>query len=186
MTMKHVASLRLAALALALTTSAANAARPPAGPLLPDRLLRCSVGRVTNFDVHKEQTAAELTYDGVHSLVLFLPGIPVHKGHVPDATEDAGPVDPRTRIVSDPDGIAPQPKHRFDRVIDLWPDRVEMTSVIEGPLLNAIVLHPIDVASGHVNLFMVRASELTHFDPDRIYQGDCVVTTGAAARVKRQ
>lgn len=141
--------------------------------MLPARLLTCSIGHVTNFDPHQDQTAAELRFDGFHRFSLFLPAIPVLKGAPRDASEEALPVDPRTRIVSDPDNISGQPSHSFGRIIDLWPDRVELSATIAGPLLDTIVINPIDVAHGTANLFMMRATELTHFDGGHIYQGTC-------------
>ncbi len=143
--------------------------------MLPGRLLTCSVGHVTNFDPSREQTAADLRFDGFHQFSLFLPAIPVLKGAPPDASEDAPPVDPRTRIISDPDHISGQPSHSFGRIVDLWPDRVELSATIAGPLLNTIVITPIDPAHGTANLFMMRATELTHFDTTHIYQGICRV-----------
>ena len=194
---------QLAAICLCLGLSvgivaAADAAQPsipaasPAKPtMLPDRLLQCEVRHITNYDPHLEQTASELRFDRVHKLVLFLPAIAARTKLPPEPFEPAEPVNPRTRIISDPDGIAPQPAHRFARVVDYWPDRVELAATLSGaaaatltaaPLLNVIVLNPIDLANGSANLFMTRATELTHFDPAHIYQGSCSVLTGPAAR----
>jgi hypothetical protein len=147
---------------------------------LPDRRMECSIGHVINFDPSHDQSAAELRYDGWHRLVLFLAHNQRLTGTPPDPIEDAPKVDPRTRIVEDPDHISAQPDGRFGRLIDLWPDRVELSTPIAGGLLNAIVLRPIDEKSGTVNLFMLRASELTHFDPAHIYQGTCRIIPGPA------
>jgi len=151
--------------------------------MLPDRLLECSVGRVINFDPSREQTAAELRYDGFHPLVILLASGRRLVGRPPDATEEAPPVDPRTHIVADPDHITAQPSDRFGRLIDIWPNRVEISTPIGGDMLNAIVLNPIDEATGRANLFMLRASELTHFDPAHIYQGMCQIKTAAATKL---
>jgi hypothetical protein len=171
-----LARLSGACLALVMLSGSARPAQHPA--MLPDRLLTCSIGHVINFDPHKEQTAADLRFDGFHDFALFLPAVPVLQGPPRDASEDALPVDPRTRIVRDPDHISGQPDHRFGRIIDLWPDRVELSAAIAGPLLNTIVINSINTAHGTANLFMMRATELTHFDATHIYQGNCRVTVG--------
>ena len=140
---------------------------------LPDRMLFCAIRHIINFDPSKEQSAAELQFDSVHPFTLFLPGIAKRASPPPEAFEKPDPVDTRTRIVADPDKIAPQPGHRFERVVDFWPDRVELASTISGALLNVIVINPIDLANGTANLFMTRATELTNFDRKHIYQGQC-------------
>lgn len=145
---------------------------------LPDRRLECSVGHVINFDPGHDQSTAELRYDGFHRLVLFLAQDQRLTGTPPDANEGAPKVDPRTRIIEDPDHISAQTGGRFGRLVDLWPERVELSTPIAGGLLNAIVLRPIDEKAGTVNLFMLRASELTHFDPAHIYQGTCRIIAG--------
>jgi hypothetical protein len=43
------------------------------------------------------------------------------------------------------------------------------------------VLNPIDEANGKAWLFMLRATELTHFDLAHIYQGTCSILAGPAA-----
>lgn len=168
-----VAHLSMALLCLGAATDSA-----PRGAMLPDRLLTCSIGHVINFDASKDQTAADLRFDGFHTFSLFLPAHPALVGRPPDASEPAPPVNPRTRIVSDPDHISGQPDNRFGRIVDLWPDRIELSAQINGALLNTIVINPIDPAGGTANLFMMRATELTHFDPEHIYQGNCRITTG--------
>lgn len=160
-------------LACALMPLAARAAASE--PHLPDRLLTCSMRHIVNFDPSKEQTAAELRFDAVHDFLLRLPPIATRTGPPPEAFEAPEPVDPQTRIVADPDHIAPQPGQRFDRVVDYWPERVELASTIAGNLLNVIVVHPIDPAAGTANMFMTRASELTHFDGNFVFQGSCRV-----------
>lgn len=150
---------------------AAGRAAPAA--LLPDRTLTCRVGHVINFDPAKAQTMAELRYDTAHDFALFLPSIPARTAPPPEADEKPEPVDRRTRILSDPDRISPQPRGRFDRVVDYWPDRVELSSTIAGPLRSVVMLDKIDRTAGTANIVMMRASELTHFDPAHIYQGQC-------------
>jgi len=162
-----------------------SVAASAAAARLPDRLLTCSLRHITNFDPSKEQTAAELRFDAVHRFVLRLPPVAVRTGPPPETFETPEPVDARTRIVADPDRIAPQPGQRFERVVDYWPDRVELASTIAGNLLNVIVVSPIDVAAGTANLFMTRATELTHFDAGFIFQGSCRVSGPAAMSAAR-
>ncbi len=155
-----------------------NAAKPAR---IPDRLLICAIRHVTNYDPAEMQTAADLKYDAVHRLTLFLPNSPVRTKGPPETYEKPEPVNPRTRIIEDPDHIAPLRRGRFERVIDYWPERAELSATISGDLINAIVINGFDPATNTVNLFMTRATELTHFQPEHIYQGQCQVRIGAAA-----
>lgn len=148
---------------------------------LPERQLTCSIRHITNFDPGKLQTAAELQYDAVHPLTLVLPGIPVRTTPPPEPQDDPEPVDPRTRITMDPGNIAPSKNGTFDRVIDYWPERTELSAVISGDLLNVIVINNYDPVTQTANFFMTRATELTHFQPNHIYQGSCQVRFGASA-----
>lgn len=166
--------IRLALAAMALAAPA-DATPHSATAMLPERVLTCRLGRVANFDPSHEQTAAELRYDGFHPFILRLGATPSRAGAPPDITDAPDPVSPRTRILADPDGIAPQVTPRFTRVVDQWPHRVEMTSPIKGAVRNAIVLSLYDPARQTANLFMMRASELTRFDEAHMYQGQCRV-----------
>lgn len=178
--MQKATWVRWAAACLAVIMLDGNGGPAKREAMLPDRLLTCRIGHVTNLDPQKDQTMAELRFDGVHDFSLFLPGIPALKGIPRDASEEAPPVDPRTRIVTDPDDISGQPDHSFGRIVDLWPERVELSATIAGPLLNTIVINPIDIANNDANLFMMRATELTHFDAKHIYQGHCRITVHGA------
>jgi hypothetical protein len=186
----QISTLILAgALACGLTLSPLLAAAKPANrqksaakvARIPDRLLTCSIRHVTNFDPAKQQTSAELNYDSVHLLTLFLPSIAVRTKGPPEPYETPELVDPRTRVIADPDHIAPQKGGRFDRVIDYWPERAELSATISGELLNVIVINAYDPINQTANLFMTRATELTHFEPNHIYQGQCKVRIGASA-----
>jgi hypothetical protein len=166
---------------LATVLLAVPAAGAAPGARLPDRLLTCSLRHITNFDPRKQQTAAELRFDAVHRFALRLPPVAVRTAPPPEPFEAAEPVDPRTRIVADPDHIAPQPGQHFERVVDYWPDRVELSSTIASNLLNVIVIYPINAAAGTANMFMTRATELTHFDVNSVFQGSCRVVDPASA-----
>lgn len=150
--------------------------------MLPDRLLRCTLGRATNLDPKKQQTTADIVYEGEHEFELFLPAVPVRQGPPPDATEPAEPVNPQTRIVADPDGLTNGFPRRFDRVVDYWPERVEMATTIDDPLVNLIIINPIDATSGSASLFMTQATDVATYDLSKVYQGSCTVQTGATAR----
>lgn len=160
----------LVALAGAIGSPASAAA-----PTLPARVFTCDVGHVTNFDASKRQTPAELTFDRHHRLVIALPAGPARTSLPPDVGEPPEKVRPGSRIVSDADHIAPQHRPQFDQVVDYWPDRVELMGLIKDQLRNAIVIDQIDLAHGTANLFMLRATELTHFDTQHIYSGTCRV-----------
>lgn len=152
-----------------------SAAPAPSGPMLPDRLLTCTLGRMTNVDPTKDQKESDIVYEGRHAFSLLLPAGPARTTPPPDATEDPEPVNPRTRIVSDPDGLAKAFPNRFDRVVDLWPQRVEMTTTIKDPLVNLIIVNPIDEAAGTAMLFMTQATDVATFDMSHVYRGACTV-----------
>lgn len=145
----------------------------PAPKLIPDRLLKCTLSRMTNFDPQANQSAADITYEGKHPFALLLPHAAARTTPPPEITETPEPVDPRTKVVADPDGLTKDFPNRFNRVVDLWPERVEMTSAIDTPLVNMIIIHPIDPAKGTATLFMTRAKDLNAYDTDHMYTGAC-------------
>jgi len=181
--MKIVQALAVA-VAVQSVASTQVAAADGAKPLsrLPDRLLDCTLGRAINLDPKRLQNNGEVHYEGAHHFQLFLPGIPARTTPPPDATEPPEPVDPRTRIVSDPDKLSTATGTGFDRVVDYWPDRVELVATIDDPLVSLIIVHPIDPARGTANLFLTRAKDLATFDLDHVYQGNCTVHLDQDAR----
>lgn len=171
------------ALALSAGLPAANAAPTAADAAIPDRTLRCTLGRALNIDPAKNQTVADIRYEGAHRFALFLPGGPARQGPPPDPADDPEPVNPQTRILADPDGLARDMQPRFVRVVDLWPRRVEMAGRIEaGSLSRLIVISEIDAAKGTANLFMTKAKDAGSLDLAQVYQGGCIVQAGAARR----
>jgi hypothetical protein len=164
-------ALRPAALLAALLCVGAA----PAPKMLPDRLLKCVLARMTNFDPKAQQTAADITYEGQYPFEVMLPRAPVRTTPPPEITDPAEPVDPRTKVVADPAGLTKGFPNRFDRVVDLWPERVEMTTTIDTPLVNMIIVHPIDPVAGTATVFMTRAKDLNAYDTDHIYTGQCKV-----------
>lgn len=149
----------------------------PAAKTIPERLLTCTLKRMTNFDPNANQSAADITYEGQYPLALRLAQTPVRTAPPPDITAPPEPVDPRTRIVADPAGLTRDFPNAFNRVVDLWPERVEMTSVIDQPLVNMIIINPIDSAKGTATLFMTRAKDLNAYDTEHMYTGECRIET---------
>lgn len=166
-----------------LPARAKSARSTPPAAMLPDRLLRCTLSRITNFDPSKEQLPTQLAYEGRHVVTLFLPAIPVRTSEPPRSTLPPEPVDRRTRIVADPDRIAAgAAKLRFDRVVDYWPEKVEMTTPVGGGEVHLIMLQPTENAPGSTDIFMTKARDAVTYDKDRMYAGRCDVKLGAAAR----
>ena len=169
--------------ALAVAIGSAAIAEPaPAPARLPSRVFTCDVGHVVNFDSTKSQTPDQLKFDSHHRFVFTLPGGPGRTALPPDVNEKPEKVRAGSRIVSDPDHIAPQRKAQFDQVVDYWPQRIELMGLITNQLRNAIVIDHIDSANRTANLFMLRASELSHFEQGHIYQGTCKIKVAAAAK----
>jgi len=172
------------ALACGLTVTAAPVGAAPKGiAMLPNRLLQCRLGHATNLDPDKNQRSDEVTFDSYHEFSLFLPMGPVRTTPPPDATEKPEHVNRATRIVLDPDGLSRDSQPGFERVIDLWPDRVEMTKTINQSLTKLIVISDIDAASGTAKMFMTNAADLTNFDFTSTYLGDCNVSSGRNRKV---
>ncbi|ATY34238.1 hypothetical protein CVN68_21625 [Sphingomonas psychrotolerans] len=150
--------------------------------MLPTRLLECRLGRITNFDPSREQAPSEFKYEGSHPFALLLPSIPVRTTEPPRSTLPPEPVDPRTRIVADPDGISAGAAGRpFERVVDYWPERVEMTTPIGGGAVNMIILQPSEAQPGLVDMFMTKATDAVTWDLDALYSGRCKLASGGAA-----
>lgn len=149
--------------------------------MLPDRLLDCTLSRITNFDPDRDQRPGDFTFEGRHNFKLFLPAIPVRTAEPPASTAAPEPVDPRTRIVADPDGLAREAPIRFDRVVDYWPERVEMTAPISNVAVKLIIVTPIDLQRKTADLFMANANDAVTWDHDRLYSGQCRVVAGSDA-----
>ena len=175
--------LVLAALSLA-NPLAAGAETPASGAvaMVPARLVSCTLGRALNIDPAKEQSLADLKFEGAHRFSLFLPPVPQDHGPPPEPSADPEPVDPAVRVVEDPDGIARDMLHPFYRVADRWPERVELVGRIAGEtVVRFLVVSEIDPAKGTANLFMTRARDAGSLDLRNVYQGGCKVTFTPAA-----
>jgi len=170
-------------------TAAAPAPIAPAPgkpAIIPERLLDCTLGRITNFDPTREQAASEYVFAGRHKFRLFLPAAPARTMPPPDPTDTPEPVDPRTRIVADPDGLANDSKAMpFDRVVDLWPGRVEMTKPINNVAVTLIMVDGFDQARSAATLFLTKANDAVTFDLENLYYGQCGVTLGASDDILR-
>lgn len=162
----------------AMAGSAAATSPEQSVEMLPARTLRCTLGHALNLDPSKNQTIADIRYEGAHPFVLFLPAAPAWHGPPPEPTADPDPVDPATRVLYDPDGIAADMKPVFYRVVDLWPARVEMVGLIDAPLGRFIAISDIDTENGTANLFTTRSVDAGSLDIDNVYQGGCKVELG--------
>jgi hypothetical protein len=150
--------------------------------MLSDRLLSCTLGRALNLDPTRAQTVDEVKYEGRHELSLFLPAIRVRETAPPDPTSPPEPVHPETRIVADPDELTKDVPAGFDRVVDIWPERVELARTISDPLTQLIIITGVDPDAGTANLFMAQATDAATFDLERVYQGKCQIKEGKHAR----
>lgn len=177
-------TLRSAGLVIFALGTPALAAEAPAK--LPGRLITCSLGHATNFNVAEQQTLDDITYDSFHHLSLYLPPISARTTPPPDAIEKADAVDPRTRVVEDPDGITAETSGEFDRVVDLWPERVELAKTTATGLYKTILVSDYDPAKSTARMFLGTASEITTYDLKRIYMGECKVTLNPPMKRKRR
>ncbi len=170
-----IAALAAATLAGCANSSPAQVASTPKPAMLPARTLACTLGHAINVDATRDQRDDEVIYDSYHPFTVFLPAIPVRTTPPPDATDPAEPVNPKTGIVSDPDGIAANLAGPVNRVVDLWPDRVELVMPMTTRQAKLLIINGIDEATGKARLFMTDAKDLATFDMERIYSGDCKV-----------
>jgi len=143
--------------------------------MLPDRTLECTLSRALNLDPTRNQSRDEIQYEGSYPFSLRLPAIPKRQTPPPDPTLPPEPVHPATGIVSDPLGLATDTAKAFDRVIDMWPFRVEMARAIDPTLSRIIIVSDIDPENGTANLFMARAADAASMDMNNIFIGGCMV-----------
>lgn len=161
---------------------APGAATTDPAAMIPARLLTCTLGRITNFDPGKNQGPADYRFEGRHRFRLFLAAAPVRTGPPPSALAAPEPVDARTRILEDTEGLSRGAGAKpFLRVVDYWPERVEMATPISATASNLIVLDGFDAGRRSVNLFMTAATDGMTFDRAHLYAGACAVTLGADA-----
>ena len=164
-----------AALMAGLAASPAVARDTSHPELIPARLLECTLGHATNFDPEQQQTVDDITFDTHHRISLFLPASARRKSPPPDALEKPETVDPATRIVDDPDGIAADAPGQFERVVDLWPDRVELAKPTVRGAFKTFLISDYEPDRATARLFLGTAADLTTYDLKRIYMGACRV-----------
>lgn len=159
---------------IANAADAANTAEASTD-IIPARQLDCVLGHALNLDPTKEQSLDDIEYEGQFSFSLYLPATRRSSAPPPDATEPAAPVDPATRVIGDPAGLRRGVPEGFARVVDLWPNRVEMTQVVSGSLVHLMIINPIDEQRGTANLFMTTATDVAAMNLKTVYQGPCKV-----------
>ena len=170
-----------------LTMAAPAPAQPsPSQPStrLPARLVTCLLGHATNFNPERQQKLGDITFDTHHRLTLFLPGISARTTPPPDAIEPAETVDPDTRLIEDPDGLSSDAPGPFNRVVDVWPERVELAKTTETGAYKAFLVSNYDATRGTARMFIGTATDLVTYDLKRIYMGDCIVTLNPPAPPK--
>jgi hypothetical protein len=141
----------------------------------PARTLSCTLGHATNLDPTKDQSMADVQYEGKYQFTLYLPPVKMRSSPPPGADVPLEAVNPATRVVADPSGLRRGVPLGFAKVVDLWPDRVELTQTIKGPLVHFIVINQIDPALGTANLFMTTAEDIATINLKTVYQGPCRV-----------
>lgn len=176
--MRHFLLLPFALLGACAHPAAATSVPPPA--MLPDRTLHCTVGLATNLDPGQWQTIDQIHHEGAFPFALRLPAAPRRVGPAPDPTDAPEPVDPATRVTEDPHGIAADVAYPFYRVVDLWPERVEIvTHPDEQGTVRLIIVSEIDPVRRTANIFTTRARDAASLDLKRVYQGGCRIETAA-------
>ena len=178
-TMRHsIPLLTIALLGACATPAAAGRSSVPVADMLPERTLHCTVGRATNLDAKQWQTVDQIHHEGAFPLSLRLPSAPRHVGPPPEPTADPEPVNPETRVTEDPSGITSDLAYPLYRVIDLWPERVEMVGRANGEdYMRLIIISEIDPKSGTANVFTTRAKDAASLDLQQVYQGSCRIET---------
>ena len=181
--MKRTLHLVIALFAALPAFAVADTAPIRATPI-PERELTCVLGRSTNLDPSKNQKIEEIVSEGRHVFSIRLPAKSIVATAEPDPSDAPDPVDVRTAILSDPDGLARDVPARFDRVVDLWPKRVEMVTNVNPPLVNLVIISAIDPKAATAHLFMTKARDAATLDLDHVYQGDCIIKTISVKRVR--
>lgn len=167
-------------LTLTALKSQAEARVLPTVPKAGNRTFNCTLGHAIDIAANKPQIVGDVHYEGAFPFALFLPARPARYGALPSPTDDPEPVDPAVRILADPANLAADMNTPFSRVVDLWPERVEMIGQIPGTnLVRFIVISDVDLRKGTAQLFMTRAADAASLDLDNIYQGKCRVHTAS-------
>jgi len=154
-----------------------------AGAMIPGRRLDCTLGRIANFDASRVQEPSEYVFEGRHKFSLYLPATSVRTTPPPDPVDAPEPVDPQTRIIADPDGLAKDSESSpFNRVVDVWPQRVEMTKPINSVSVTLIIIEVTDQAQSSASMFLTKANDAATFDLQNLYSGQCRVPLAASGK----
>lgn len=155
----------------------AMAAAPPAQ--LPGRALACTMHRVANFDPSRTQTPEELVLEGESALDLYIGPGPVRTNLPPEPFEPPEPTPPGTRVVRDTGKLLDGVPGPFTRVVDRWPERVEIANDLPDNHFNLIIVAPIDPVAGTATLLVTYVDITMTYDGRRVWLGDCTVRAPA-------
>ncbi len=142
---------------------------------IPARTLQCVLGRGLNVKPGESQTIEEIGLEGRFEMDLFLPEAPRRTAPPPDAIEAPEPVNPATRVTRDSGNLLKDVPIGFDRVVDLWPERVEMVRAIAPMKSHLIMIDQVDPTERTARIYMTTASDALTFDLNRFYLGNCQV-----------
>jgi len=172
----------IAAIAAAASTPSPTAETAPeratsAVERLPGRTLACTVGRATNLDPSRIQKVDEIVLEGSHPFSIYLPSVTKWHGPPPDPSDDPLPVDPALRVLSDPAGLTKNAGPKFDRVVDMWPIRVELVEHMAPPLGKLIIISDIDPIANSARISITQAADAASLDINNMYLGACHVAS---------
>ncbi len=120
----------------------------------------------------------EIKYEGSHNFTVFVPAAISRGAPAPDAADPTTAANPTTQVLSDPSGLRRGVPAGFERVVDLWPERVELTQTIKRPLAHFMVINQIDETTRTANLFMTTATDVAAMNLKTVYQGPCSYALG--------
>ena len=139
---------------------------PPLDPATPARELSCSLARATNIDFAQNQRPEDIRHEGHYTLTFALPSARAAKtaGYLLQADEahlfGKGPV-------------------RFERAVDMWPQRVELATAAGAAGFSYAILTEIDPVSKRANIYVGRGKDMFTPDPAFVYQGACEIRSKA-------
>lgn len=144
---------------------------------LPNRVLDCRIGHAVNLDTSNAQSERDVRFDTWHHLSLALPDIPARTAAPPDPTDPPEPVDPRTRILADPDGLTADTRGTIDRVVDYWPQRVEVMLPMADGRYKVLLVTDYSESAQQARLTVLSMRDATSIDTAHYYFGACSVAT---------
>lgn len=159
------------------TGTAATLDEGGAREIVPARDLSCQLSRATNIDPAIVQTTDQIVYEGHYRFGLHLPATPKWQGPLPEPSDDPLPVNPATKVTSDPDGLTADTTAKFDRVVDVWPDRVELIKHMAPPWGKLIIISDITPDRTAARISITNAADAATLDIHRMYLGVCKITS---------